>query len=175
MLSSSFFASANSISRASSSEKPSSMTFRVRHISISPLSTLRIISQFSSVPYFLRNMLFTTSCSTLSMYGRSIFFSSLKSLKESIRLILLIIYVIRYFLVNCYFRFRNFRKRDLRLNQAHLFTLIPDGLFQHHRLTGNLHQFPSTSRTILHLNGQHSSCILLKLPFMLKWLIQVGG
>src|SRR3546814_3968182 len=89
-------------------------------------------------------MLFTTSCSTLSMYVRSIIFSSLKSLKESIRLILLIIYVIRYFLVNCYFRFRNFRKRDLRLNQAHLFTLIPDGLFQHHRLTGNLHQFPST-------------------------------
>src|SRR3546814_1240758 len=52
------------------------------------------------------------TCALPILYGRSIFFSSLKSLKESIRLILLIIYVIRYFLVNCYFRFRNFRKRS---------------------------------------------------------------
>ena len=87
-----FLTSANSISKSSSSEKPSSITIRVRQISKSPLSGFTITSQFSSVPKRLRNMLRNTSSNTLITVGRSMFLKSLNSWKESIKLMLLILF-----------------------------------------------------------------------------------
>ena len=89
------FASANSISSLSSSEKPSATTTLFLHISKSPLSGLIIISKLSSEPNFRFKVALKTSSKIDINVTLSILLLSLNSENESINAIFSIAFILK--------------------------------------------------------------------------------